>query len=218
MPAKRRVPTLMSFCMAVRKKPATTSGVHTQAYAAMASPSGPRASGAAATKAAQSTGSQLMAEARIVSTFLWHELWNGSMTEVSRVWVAVCSQLCKRPMACADCVHSQQVRPSQGRQLECKSKLEESHDSPCGDLCSVERRRFRHSSCACIIGVLRQCWLAGRVARPHRLCCAGSLRQLQEERPHEREEEEREVSESGLNPQAKAIIALCTGQLQMLSA
>lgn len=60
----------MSFCIAVRKKPATTSGAHTHAYAAIASARGARASGGAATKAAHSTGSQLMADARSASTFL----------------------------------------------------------------------------------------------------------------------------------------------------
>ncbi len=60
----------MSFCMAVRKKPAMTSGAQMQAYAAIASPSGPRASGVADTNAAQRTGSQLMADARSACTFL----------------------------------------------------------------------------------------------------------------------------------------------------
>ena len=62
----------MSFCTAVRKKPATTSGAQMHAYAASASPSGPRASGAASTKAAHSTGAQLIADARRTPTFLQH--------------------------------------------------------------------------------------------------------------------------------------------------
>ena len=63
----------MSFWTAVRKKPATTSGAQMHAYAASASPSGPRASGAASTKAAHSTGTQLIADARRTSTFLQHD-------------------------------------------------------------------------------------------------------------------------------------------------
>lgn len=60
----------MNFCMAVLKKPATASGEDIDAYAAMASPSGPRCSVGAAMKDEHSSGSHDIDSCRRAFTFL----------------------------------------------------------------------------------------------------------------------------------------------------